>query len=74
MSVNFAEHNLLAESFPFMDYIFGKHNDTGLLLHYNPTTGQTSVVKQLITPNGIAKSSNEEFLLISELSRSRVAR
>ncbi|XP_065889707.1 adipocyte plasma membrane-associated protein-like isoform X2 [Dysidea avara] len=74
LSVNFAEHDLLGESFPFMDYIFGKHNDTGMLLHYNPITGQTSVVKQLNTPNGVAKSSDEEFLLVSELSKSRVAR
>ena len=74
VSVNHAEHDLFSDSFPFMDFIFGKHNDTGMLLHYNPTTGRTSVVKQLITPNGVAKSSNEEFLIVSELSKSRVAR
>ena len=77
-SSKLALHALFDANFPINEYLWepSKNNDTGNLLHYNPVTGSTTLVggKQLFFPNGIAKSTNEEFLLIAELARSRIAR
>jgi len=78
LSTNFAPHEMFGESFPLADFLWNHslNNDTGLILHYNPTTDQTVAVRgqQLFGPNGAAKSPNEEFLLIAEMTRSRIAR
>ena len=71
-------HAIFASDFPISEYLWepSKSNDTGSLFHYNPITRQTYLVggKQLFFPNGIVKSANENFLLIAELSRQRIAR
>jgi len=78
LSVKFAIHDLFAEDFPLYDYQWNHSQqlDYGVLLHYNPATGKTTVVegKQLFAPNGVAKSSDESFLIVGELSRNRIAR
>ena len=78
LSVKFALHDVFAEHFPLDDYQWdhSQEIDSGMLLHYNPTTGKTFVVgeRQLFAPNGVAKSSDEQFLIIAELSRNRIIR
>ena len=77
-SSKLALHTMFASDFPINEYLWepSKSNDTGSLFHYDPTTGYTNVVggKELFCPNGITKSSNEDFLLIAELKRQRIAR
>ena len=77
-SSKLALHTIFTADFPINEYLWepAKNNDTGKLFHYNPATGRTTLVggKQLFCPNGIAKSSKEDFLLIGELSRTRIAR
>ena len=77
-STKLALHEIFSPDFPINEYLWepSKNSDTGNLFHYNPTTKQTSVVKgkQLFGPNGVTKSSNEDFLVIAELSRYRIAR
>ena len=77
-SSKLALHTILSADFPIHEYLWepSKNTDIGKLFHYNPTTGRTTLVggKQLFCPNGIAKNSNEEFLLIAEFCRTRIAR
>ena len=45
----------------------------GKVFHYNPTIGRTTLLKKdLYSPNGIALSSSEDFLVVSELTRARL--
>ena len=45
----------------------------GKIFHYNPTVGRTTVLKQdLYSANGIALSSGEDFLVVSEVMRARL--
>ena len=47
----------------------------GKVFHYNPIAGCTTVIRQdMYWVNGIAKSSGEDFLIISELVRARILR
>ncbi|XP_065890169.1 adipocyte plasma membrane-associated protein-like isoform X2 [Dysidea avara] len=77
-SVKFGLHDLFAEHFPLDNYQWdhSQEFDYGMLLHYNPTTGKTVAVgeKRLFVPNGVAKSSDEQFLIVAELARNRIAR
>ena len=77
-SSKLALHTIFAPDFPMNEFLWepSKSNDTGKLFHYNPTTRDTNVVggKQLFCPNGVTKSSSEDFLLVAELNRQRIAR
>ena len=77
-SSKIALHTMFSADFPINEYLWEpfKNNDTGKLFHYNPTTEHTTLVegKQYFCLNGIAKSSNEEVLLIADSSRTRIAR
>ena len=77
-SSKLALHTIFSTDFPIAEFLWepSKNNDTGKLFHYDPTTRYTTVVggKQFFCPNGIAKNSNEEFLIIAELSRTRISR
>ena len=54
-----------------LDSVQGQAN--GKVFHYNPTVGRTTVLKQdLYSANGIALSSGEDFLVVSELTRARL--
>ena len=45
----------------------------GKVFHYNPSVGRTTLLKKdLHFANGIALSSGEEFLVVSELTRARL--
>ena len=61
--------------FPAHDYMLDalQGRAEGKLFHYNPTNGRTNVLKQdLYSPNGMALSSGEDFLLVSEISRAKI--
>ena len=63
--------------FPLYNHIYdtveGRPN--GKVFHYNPVTGCTTVLrKDMYWLNGIAKSSGEDFLIVSELIRARILR
>ena len=66
-STKFAFHDLV------LDSVEARAN--GKIFHYNPTVGRTTVLKKdLYSPNGIALSSSEDFLVVSELTRARLIR
>lgn len=48
-------------------------NNLGRLLSYDPETGRVKVLlDSLYMPNGIAKSPDEDFLLLAETSIGRI--
>ena len=64
-STKFAFHDLV------LDSVEARAN--GKVFHYNPTIRRTTVLKKdLHSPNGIALSSGEDFLVLSELTRARL--
>lgn len=64
-SSKFALHNHM------LDTMEGRPN--GKVFHYNPTNGHTTLLKKdLYSANGIALSSGEDFLIVSEVSRARL--
>ena len=61
--------------FPLHDYMLDSMQGRadGKVFHYNPIVGRTTVLKHdLYSPNGMALSSGEDFLLVSELTRARI--
>ena len=45
----------------------------GKVFHYNPSVGRTTLLKKdLHSANGIALSSGEDFLIVSEVTRARI--
>jgi len=66
-SSKFALHNRV------VDIVEGR--PSGKVFHYDPIAGHTTVIRQdLYWVNGIAKSTGEDFLIISELMRARILR
>ena len=64
-STKFAFHDLV------LDTVEARAN--GKIFHYNPNVGHTAVLKEdLYSPNGIALSSTENLLVVSELTRARL--
>ena len=64
-----------SSKFPLHEYMLDSMESraAGKVFHYNPTVGRTtSLKKDLYSPNGIAFSSSEDFLLVSELTRARI--
>jgi len=78
MSFKYGLEDMLSESFSNRDYVWNpsKYDDSGMLLHYNPKTGQTVVVEghDLLIANGVVLSSNEEFLLVAEAVNRKISR
>ena len=61
--------------FALRDYMLDsvESRAAGKVFHYNPTVGRTTLLKKdLYSPNGIALSSSEDFLVVSELTRARL--
>ena len=64
-SVKFALHDYMLDSL--------ESRAAGKVFHYNPTVGRTTLLKKdLYSPNGIALSSGEDFLVVSEVTRARL--
>ena len=64
-SAKFALHDYMLDSL--------ESRAAGKVFHYNPTAGRTTLLKKdLYSPNGIALSSDEDFMLVSELIRARI--
>ena len=64
-----------SSKFPVHDYMLDSMEcrAAGKVFHYNPTVGRTTLLKKdLYSPNGIAFSSSEDFVVVSELSRARI--
>ena len=61
----FALHDLMLDSL--------QARATGKVFHYNPSVGRTTLLKEgLYSANGIALSSGEDFLAVSEVTRARI--
>ena len=77
MSIDFGLREILDESFPLFEYLWNPSptNASGMLLHYNPTTGKMVVVEghDLLTANGVAISSNEAFIIVAEMVGRRIS-
>ena len=64
-SSKFPAHDFL------LDSLEGRAN--GKVFHYDPSVGHTTLLKKdLYAANGIALSSGEDFLIVSELTRARI--
>ena len=64
-SSKFAFHDLALDSF--------QARADGKVFHYNPSVGHTSLLKKdLYSANGIALSSGEDYLIVSEVIRARI--
>jgi len=66
-----------SSKFTLQNHIFAtiEGRPNGKVFHYNPIAGYTTVIRQdMYLVNGIAKSSGEDFLIISELIRARILR
>ena len=64
-SSKFAFHDLALDSF--------QARADGKVFHYNPSVGHTTLLKKnLHSANGIALSSGEDFLVVSEVMRARL--
>ena len=64
-SSKFALHDFV------LDSMQGRPN--GKVFHYNPSVGHTTLLKKdLHSANGIALSSGEDFLVVSEVTRARL--
>ena len=64
-----------SSKFAFHDYALDslEGRATGKVFHYNPSVGRTTLLKKdLHSANGIALSSGEDFLIVSEFARARI--
>jgi len=64
-----------SSKFALHDYLLDtmEGRASGKVFHYNPTIGHTTLLKKdLYSANGIALSSGEDFLVVSEVTKARL--
>ena len=64
-----------SSKFPLHEHLLDitEARPNGKVFHYNPTVGRVTVLKKdLHFPNGIALSSGEDFLVVSEITTARL--